>query len=295
MLNLRCSTSPRSRSRSATRSGGSAASSPATATTASLGRAVGDGLSRRHRADHRGGPPDPGLRDAQRWAASPACSGACATASGRACCSPSTWCSPGLERFLVEFVRRNDEVALGLTQAAADQPRDDRRGRVWMRSSAAAPDRCGRSSRTAAQTELQQRRRRAGSRSRSGRRRARSRGTRRGRRTPRACPSRRAGTSSRGASSTASIEPPAVSASRSVANRPVAIVFTVTPSAATSRASVLKKPTAAGRWTFESAEPGDQLAGRGRADVDDPAPAALAHAGQRPPRSAPAGASTSDR
>ena len=35
--------------------------------------------------------------------------------SGRACCSPATSSLAGLERFLVEFLRRNDEVVAGLT------------------------------------------------------------------------------------------------------------------------------------------------------------------------------------
>ena len=38
-------------------------------------------------------------------------------ACGRESCSRSTSCSPGLERLLVEFVRRNDAVAAGLTTA----------------------------------------------------------------------------------------------------------------------------------------------------------------------------------
>ena len=33
------------------------------------------------------------------------------------CCSASTWCSPALERLLIEFIRRNDAVVAGLTQA----------------------------------------------------------------------------------------------------------------------------------------------------------------------------------
>ena len=46
------------------------------------------------------------------------------------------------------------------------------------------------------------------------------------------------------------------SASRSVAKRPVATVLTVIPSAATSRESVLRKPTAAIRWELERLRPG---------------------------------------
>ena len=44
------------------------------------------------------------------------CSGAGATASAPGSCSRSTSSSPGLERFLVEFIRRNDDVVAGLTQ-----------------------------------------------------------------------------------------------------------------------------------------------------------------------------------
>ena len=35
----------------------------------------------------------------------------------------------GTERFLVEFIRRNNDVAIGLTYRAADQPGDDDRRR----------------------------------------------------------------------------------------------------------------------------------------------------------------------
>ena len=69
----------------------------------------------RHGADHRGGAPDAGLRDARhgarrlllwRW---------------RHRWRPGTLFAlylilAGAERFLVEFVRRNDDVVLGLTQ-----------------------------------------------------------------------------------------------------------------------------------------------------------------------------------
>ena len=57
-----------------------------------LGRAVGDGLSRRHRADRAGrdGAPDADLRDARHGARWPTCSGSCATACAPACCSRST-------------------------------------------------------------------------------------------------------------------------------------------------------------------------------------------------------------
>ncbi len=41
-----------------------------------------------------------------------------------------------------------------------------------------------------------------------------------------------------------------------MAKRPVATVLTVTPSAATSRESVFRKPTAAMRWELERLRPG---------------------------------------
>ena len=47
-------------------------------------------------------------------------------ASGPACCSPSTSILAGAERFLIEFIRRNDDVALGPHSGAAAQRRDDR-------------------------------------------------------------------------------------------------------------------------------------------------------------------------
>ena len=74
--------------------------------------------------DRRRGPPDPDLRDA---------------GDGRDRVRPLAPARPlparpplralpvlaGVERFLVEFLRRNDDVALGLTAGAAAQRRDD--------------------------------------------------------------------------------------------------------------------------------------------------------------------------
>ena len=60
-----------------------------------LGRPLGDGLSRRHRADDRGGPPDAGLRDAGDGPGRATSSGGCATASARGSSSPSTSSRPG--------------------------------------------------------------------------------------------------------------------------------------------------------------------------------------------------------
>ena len=46
----------------------------------------------------------------------PCCCGAGGTASAPARCSRCGRCWPGLERFLIEFIRRNEEVVAGLTQ-----------------------------------------------------------------------------------------------------------------------------------------------------------------------------------
>ena len=107
------------------------------------------------------GAPDADLRDARDGPRHLRRSGACATASGPGSCSRSTWCSPATERFLVEFIRRNDDVALGLTQAQllsvamiarrrrSGSPRKARRGELWAtgdRRSAARPRRAPRPS-----------------------------------------------------------------------------------------------------------------------------------------------------
>ena len=81
-----------------------------------LGRAVGDGVSQRHGADRHAGAPDADLRDARSWAGSRCCSGAGATAGRPGTLTAIYLIGAGLERFLIEFIRRNDAVALGLTQ-----------------------------------------------------------------------------------------------------------------------------------------------------------------------------------
>ena len=78
---------------------------------------MGDGVSRRHRADDRGGPPDAGLRDARDGPRRLVPVAQARQHAARAACSRSTSCWPGAERFLVEFLRRNDAVAAGLTLA----------------------------------------------------------------------------------------------------------------------------------------------------------------------------------
>ena len=76
-----------------------------------------------------GGPSDPDLRDAGDGRSSPTSSGGCATAFRPGLLFALYLVLAGAERFLVEFIRRNDDVALGLTQAQLDQRRDDRRRR----------------------------------------------------------------------------------------------------------------------------------------------------------------------
>ena len=67
--------------------------------------------------DRRNRPPDARSTRRWRWGSAPGCSGSCATASAPASSSRSTCVYAGTERFLVEFLRRNDAVALGLTAA----------------------------------------------------------------------------------------------------------------------------------------------------------------------------------
>ena len=76
---------------------------------------MGDGVSGRHGADHRRRSTRRRSTRRSRWASSQCCCGAGATAGGRARCSAYLVLA-GAERFLVEFVRRNDDVFLGLTQ-----------------------------------------------------------------------------------------------------------------------------------------------------------------------------------
>ena len=49
--------------------------------------------------------------------------GSCATGSGPGVVFALYLIGSGLERFLIEFIRRNTEVALGLTDAAARERR----------------------------------------------------------------------------------------------------------------------------------------------------------------------------
>ena len=70
-----------------------------------------------------------------RWGSSPSCSGGCATASPTALLFALYLLLAGTERFLVEFIRRNDDVALGLTQAQLISVGDDDRRRRLARCS----------------------------------------------------------------------------------------------------------------------------------------------------------------
>ena len=78
------------------------------------------------------GPPDPDLRDAGDGARRPACSGGCATASRTGILFALYLLLAGTERFLVEFIRRNDDVALGLTQAQLISVAMMIAGGVWL-------------------------------------------------------------------------------------------------------------------------------------------------------------------
>ena len=158
----------------------------------------------------------------------------------------------GTERFLVEFIRRNDDVALGLTQAQLISVAMVIAGAAWLaftRRRAGTPA-AARSLEDAVQPAAVERDHGAGQV-------GGPIGAEEGdevavfvRR-----PSLPAGTAVLACSSAASSEPLA-SARRSVANIPVATVLTVIPSPATSVASVFSIPTAAIRWELESASPG---------------------------------------
>ena len=67
------------------------------------------------------------------------------------------------------------------------------------------------------------------------------------------------------------------SASRSVANMPVATVLTVMPVAGHLVRERLEQPECRHPVRVRERQPGNRLANRGRGDVDDPAPAALPH------------------
>ena len=82
-----------------------------------VGRALGDGLSGRHRADRRPGPPDPDLRDDRDGARRPTSLWRLRTRFQPGLLFALYLILAGVERFLIEFIRRNDDVALGLTQA----------------------------------------------------------------------------------------------------------------------------------------------------------------------------------
>ena len=89
-----------------------------------VGRAVGDGLPERHRPDRPGrdGPPDADLRDARDG---PHRLGAVALRDRvRPGVLFALWLVlAGLERFLVEFLRRNEELARADAAAAAERRR----------------------------------------------------------------------------------------------------------------------------------------------------------------------------
>ena len=173
----------------------------------------------------------------------------------------------GAERFLVEFIRRNDDVALGLTQAqllsvamivaGGDLARAQGAPRRALGDRRAAARRPGRGARLdRAQQAAVDRDRRPGD---VGGALGAQEGDQvavlvRGPEPPRRHVARPRARS-------ISSQPPQLAASRSVAKRPVATSLTVTPSAATSRASVFRKPTSAAPVRVRERQPRDRLRG----------------------------------
>ena len=97
-----------------------------------LERALGDGLSRRHQADRPDRPPDAGLRDADDGPRRPRALAAPRPLHRTARLFALYLLLAGTERFLVEFIRRNDDVALGLTQAQLISVAMMIAGGVWL-------------------------------------------------------------------------------------------------------------------------------------------------------------------
>ncbi len=96
-----------------------------------LERALGDVLPGRHRADRPDRPPDADLRDAgdgpRRLDAL-----AAARPGAAGVLFAIYLLYAGVERFLVEFLRRNSEAALGLTQAQLESLAMIAAGAVWI-------------------------------------------------------------------------------------------------------------------------------------------------------------------
>ena len=97
-----------------------------------LERALGDVLSQRHRADRRNRPPDADLRDAGDGARRLGPLAAARPLPRRRPLRDLPRSTPGAERFLVEFLRRNDDVALGLTAAQLESLGMMVAGVVWI-------------------------------------------------------------------------------------------------------------------------------------------------------------------
>ena len=96
--------------------------------------AVGDGLSRTAPSPPRRGSPCSRPRSTRpsRWASSPTCCGACATACAPGSCSRCTACSAASSALLVEFIRRNKEVLIGLTAPQLESVVLMIVGAVWL-------------------------------------------------------------------------------------------------------------------------------------------------------------------
>ena len=94
-----------------------------------LGPPVGDVVSGRHRARPTRRSTRRRSTRRSRWGSSRGCSGSGATASGPGVLFALYLVLAGLERFLVEFVRRNDETVAGLTTPQLESLALMRRGR----------------------------------------------------------------------------------------------------------------------------------------------------------------------
>ena len=184
----------------------------------------------------------------------------------------------GLERFLVEFIRRNEDVALGLTQAQLISVVDDRRRRPSGSPSACGGPHAPPRPRPAALRPTAAGRRRAGSPSRSGTP-ARSEQMK-ATRSPYSSgvPSRPAGTLSRAWLSAASIEP-CSEPSRVRREQPGRDRVDRDPVARDLARERLEQSHRRHPVRVRERQPRDRLVDRGRGDVHDPAPAALAHPG----------------
>ena len=229
-------------------------------------------------------PPDADLRDPRDGPGRATSSGACATASGPGFLFALYLIFAGVERFLVEFIRRNDDVPSGLTQAQLVSVAMIVAGGVWIARQGAA--------RRAAGDPIRRRAARACPRpSAAARRRAGSRPGDVG--GPLGAQERdqvavlvrrrrdgRPGPRPRGLLRLLSTEPQldGEPIGREAPGGDVVDGDPVGGDLASERLEEARPRP--GRCDVRQRQPGDRLAGRARADVDDPSPAALAHPGQ---------------